>query len=269
MKYATIPVILLLIILVGCVVQQQIRPVDRLELHSRLTTSETISKALFSNVTGTIFGLSKDWQMIHFYRNQQRINSIGGMGLERGNFQRLTDIALDTDGSLLALDSVARKIVRFSSDGKWSGELELRGTIQPELFVQGSDQTLFVYDSASGEVICYSPLDNSEQFRFGKFQIYRITNLSLSRSYVVAFSSVDDQSHVFSRLGQYVSSQKGQIIYDDFDNAFSIDQGIVRSGDAVQALGRLQNPLMTFGARRIIVASSKDIFMLQPSYLRQ
>ena len=264
----TIMLVLLMSLVAGCASTSWNRAIAEINLQSHLTTAEPVVKAVYGLRSNTIYGLSRDWQMIHFFRDQKRINSIGGMGTGRANFQRLSDIAVDPDGSLLALDSATKKIGKFTSEGQWSGEIELRGSAYPELFVMGGDQTLFVYDSMQGEIICYSALDKSELYRFGKFQLYRITNLNLSREYIIAYSETDQQSLIYSRLGQLMRTEKGQVVHDDFGNFYSIEQGVLRSGEISRALGRLERPILSYSGGSLVVAAGNNTILLQPIYQR-
>ncbi|MDZ4181852.1 MAG: hypothetical protein U1B83_03160, partial [Candidatus Cloacimonadaceae bacterium] len=105
----------------------------------------TNAKALYEPRTGTLFVLQRETHEIHIYRENMRINSIGGLGFERINFQRLSDMALDNEGSLLVLDSLHRRIKKFSVDGKYISEIALSDTQQPEYFCPGTEQNIFVY----------------------------------------------------------------------------------------------------------------------------
>ncbi|MDZ4121549.1 MAG: hypothetical protein U1C33_03965 [Candidatus Cloacimonadaceae bacterium] len=259
---------ILLLGLMSCATTSWNRPLQELSLVSRISTAEPLFKAVYSERTSTIYGLSKDWQMIHFYREQKRLNSIGGLGTGRAHFQRLSDIAVDPDGSLLTLDSASKKISKFNAEGQWSGEIELRGTANPELFVMSGDQTLYVYDSFQGEIICYAALDNSELYRFGKFQLYRISNLNLSREHLIAYSEADNQSLIYSRLGQLVRTEKGQSAQDDFGNFYNLEQGFLRSGEYSYAIGQLTNPILSYNGGNLIVAAGTQTLLLKPMYHR-
>ncbi len=258
---------MILFLMVGCSTNVRIsRPLESFTLVGQIDTANPVNKAIFSVRSNTVFALSKDWQQIHFFRDFKRVNSIGGMGLERSNFQRLSDIAVDSEGSLWALDTIPRKIRRFSSDGMWAGEIEIKGSAQPELLAVAADQTLFVYDALQGELICYSPLDGAELYRFGKFQLYRISNISVSRNYVVAYSAADRTSHIYSILGQYLGSQPAQVAFDEFDNKIVLDRGVLSSGESLHHLGNLVNPVLSISTNALCIASGNRIFQLRPVY---
>ncbi len=267
MRVSSILFLFLALLIAACTTNTRIfRPVETISFTGQIETAEPIVKAMYSGRSNTVYAMAKDWQQIHFFRALKRINSIGGMGLDRTSFQKLSDISVDSDGSLLALDTIARKIRKFSPDGMWAGDMDIKASAQPELFARAGDQTLFVYDSLSGEVICFSPLDNAEQYRFGKFQLYRISNLSLSRNYVVAYSASDNSSHIYSRLGQYIGSEPGQIVYDDFDNSFILERQTLRSGNSVYSLPQMQRPVLSLNLGVLCIATDTRIILLKPIY---
>lgn len=274
MKYAVaiFLALILLAVFTSCATANFSRAVESISLGTQLNTEETLNKAIPGSKyqqNNTIYGMSKDWQMIHFYRDQRRVNSIGGLGTQNTNFQRLSDIAVAPDGNLLALDSVARKIRKYSSEGMYLGEIELRDTQQPELLAQSADQTLYVYDALSGELICYSPLDNSEHFRFGKFQLYRISNLSVGRSFVVAYSAADNNSYIYSALGQFIKTEKGQWLYDEYDNPWALDMGILRQSELHYSIGQMAKPLLSYGLGTLVISSANSLVLLHPQYERR
>ncbi|MDP2173352.1 MAG: hypothetical protein Q8M98_04370 [Candidatus Cloacimonadaceae bacterium] len=181
-------------------------------------------KALYEPRTGTLFVLQRETHEIHIYRENIRINSIGGLGFERINFQRLSDIALDSEGSLLVLDTMHRRIKKFTPEGKYISEIALSETQQPEYFCPGGEQNIFVYDAAMQEIICYSLFDASVLYRFGKFQLSRVSALSCGRDYIVAYCVSENDSQVFFTLGQFKQSQSGQLVYDSFNNPLSMEK---------------------------------------------
>jgi hypothetical protein len=122
----------------------------------------------------------------------------------------------------LCLDSAAKVIKKFNADGKLLGTMELGYVQQPTKIALGNQQNIYVYDSASGEIIAYDLLDKQELYRFGKFDLNKVDILYANRDYVVAFDSVKGQSSLFSALGQFVSHDSGQLVYDAYNNAISL-----------------------------------------------
>lgn len=195
------------------------RPLESINLREVYRAEFPVEKALFDPAAASIYILNSQSRQVNIIQDSRLINTIGGLGFERGNILRLADIASGEDGTLLVLDSADRSVKRFSNDGAYISEIALDWIAQPELLCQSPDQTLYVYDSSGGEIICLSALDNEEQFRFGKFQLQLITSLSCSRDYVCAYSAVSGKTLIFSSLGQLIREAEGFWICDNFRNA--------------------------------------------------
>ncbi len=196
------------------------------QLAGEFPMSGRYDKAVADSRSGTVFVLDKAAQEIHIFRRGQQINSIGGLGFERSNFQRLTDIGVDSDGGLLALDSAQKLLRKFSPEGLVTGELEFTTLRQPELFCIGGDGNLFLYDAASSEIVCFSQLDGAELYRFGRFELQLPVTLDCNRDYLYAYSEATHSSSVFYLLGQFKETLPGQVIFDAFNNP-------VRAADVV------------------------------------
>lgn len=194
------------------------RQIESIDLIQFITNVDQIDKAVADPVSGTVFALSKANQQIHIYRDGKRINSIGGMGSQSYNFQRLSDICMDNDGSLLALDTVAKQLRRFSGEGLLLGRMDLSGLIQPELAVMSPDRDLIIYDAAPQELVCLSMFDGSELYRFGKFSLAELKSLSCSRDLLGAYSLSRFQTQVYYLLGELKDTAGGQYLIDSFGN---------------------------------------------------
>ena len=198
------------------------RPLENIRLQEEHKADIPVAKALYDPAAASIYILNNQSRQVNIIQDSRLINTIGGMGFERGNILRLTDIACGEDGTLLVLDSADRSVKRFSNDGAYVSEIALDWIAQPELLCQGPDQTHYIYDSSGGEIICLSALDNQELFRFGKFQLQLITALSCSRDYVSAYSSVTDKSTIYSSLGQLIREVDGYWLSDNYRNVLSL-----------------------------------------------
>jgi len=221
--------LVLLLLLMSCV-SVQFRPlmlIDSFEIVSVEQYEQPVSKALFDTRTQTTYVMHRDWHEIQLYRDGKRINRIGGLGTDPSNFQKLNDIALDNDGNLLALDGAARQIRKFNKDGKFITQIDVSGVMQPELMAVGFDQTIYVYDGLNGEIIVISMLDGKEQFRFGKFELERISHLSCNRDYVLAYSATQNKTIIYTAWGQNVRSIDTMCIYDTFNNLIEYRNGIL------------------------------------------
>ena len=195
------------------------RDIETVTFIEFIQSERAYDKALADPVSRTVYALTRADQQIHVYRDGKRINSFGGLGTQSYNFQRLTDIALDNDGSLLALDMMAKELRRFSPDGKLLARLDLSALSQPELLVMSPDRDLLIYDAAPQELVCISMLDASELYRFGKFQLRAPSSLNCNRDQVSVYSKTADETQFYYILGQFKESRKGQWLQDAFGNS--------------------------------------------------
>ncbi|MDY0151210.1 MAG: hypothetical protein RBS43_02930 [Candidatus Cloacimonas sp.] len=243
--------------------------IESFSLVSSIPTGMPISKALYQASNDQLFVMSAKTQEIGIFRGGERHNVLGGMGTGAANFLSLSDIGINRDGGLLALDSVAKSIKIFTSDGKANGNIELKGSVQPTLFCVHADQSLFVFDQATGEIITYSTLDGTEQYRFGKFELQQPTQLFCNRDYVVAYEQQTDTSHVFSVLGQFVKSDKGQTLFDDYNNGINFSDGNLLSQMSA-ALLPIQESVILYGISRdvLVLGMGEEIRLLKIGYLR-
>lgn len=216
--------LLISLLLSACAGMQSVqrRPLEGIQLYQELNPDVPIGKAIYNPFASCVYVLNTKARQVNIYQGEKLLNTIGGSGFERSSIQRLTDIGISDDGTLLVLDSMGRSVKRFSSDGAYISEIALDWLAQPELLCQSPDQTLYVYDSSGGEIICISALDQKEQFRFGKFQLAMLSSLSCSRDYVVAYSSATGKSLIYSSLGQLIRSVDGYWITDNYRNAVKL-----------------------------------------------
>lgn len=217
---------LLALVLFGCSGTSKTMPreISTFTLFNTISFSQTVDKAFYHPGTETVFAMQSSAQQIVFWRNSKQFNTIGGMGNQPANFRNLADFALAEDGSIFALDSVAKQIKKFNSDGKFLGSMELSYVQQPAFLALGTQNNIFIYDAASSEVIAYDLLDEQELYRFGKFEINRVDMLFANRDYVVAYDAQKGQSAMFSALGQFISHDGGQLVYDIYNNAISLTE---------------------------------------------
>ncbi len=221
---------LLICLILGACSTVQFRPpmvIDSFAAAGVETFEHPVSKALFDVRSQTLYVMLRDWHEIRLYRDGRMINRIGGLGLERINFRKLGDIALDNDGGLLALDTVARQIRKFSNEGMYVTQIDIAGTVQPELMAVGTDQNIYIYDGLGEQIFVYSLLDGGEQFRFGKFELDRISQLTCNRDYVLAYSMAHDKTTVFTVLGQTLRTIDALCLYDNFNNLVEYRNGIL------------------------------------------
>ena len=206
-----------------------------------LALDASYAKAVCDPRAGVVFALSKALQEVHIFRDGKRINSIGGLGFERTNFQRLSDIGIDKDGGLLALDSSQKLLRKFSAEGRVIGDLALPNLRLPELFCLSPDGNLFVYDATGAEIVCFSTLDGAEVYRFGRFELDQPANLGCNQDLLYAYSAATNATSVFYLLGQFKEKLPEQVAFDAYGNP-------VRMGDLAPADGTPQPNLMTINS---------------------
>lgn len=264
-------VCLLITLLAACSGPVQRPPMDigSFNLVATLALPKPVQKALYEPFGETLYALNAQDQEITLYNKAMQKNVIGGLGTGETNFLRLSDIALAPAGGVLALDQAAKTVKKFDANGKFLSSLDLAGAIQPALIAQGADQLLYVFDQASSEIIVYSMLDGTEQNRFGKFELKTLTLLSCNRDYVVGYDASTDTSHVFSSLGQFVKSEAGQTLYDDYNNGINLRTSALTSQMSPAFLpADDMGGLMTISGDMLVMARDSEVHMLKIEYLQ-
>lgn len=228
MKHLILALCVVTLLLAACsgIKFQAKREVDALVLESFIPLETKVDKAITDPASGTVYTLSRAQQQVSIYKDKELVNTIGGLGNMSYNFQRLTDIALDTEGNLLALDQMASMIKKFSSGGRYIASLELKDLIQPELLCLNLDGELFIYDAAPGEIVNVSLLDGKEINRFGRFQFKNPTAISCNRELISVYSASENQSKVFDSFGQFIQERGGQVLADIHGNLLLVDKQI-------------------------------------------
>jgi len=171
-------------------------------------------KCLYSSINKTAFVLEEQTDIIHIFRNGKKVNTIGGLGFTSSNFNKLSDITLSPDGNLLALDSFQKKVKKFDDSGKLIAEFNLKGFIEPTLFAVSDDETYYIYDNASKEVIITRTFDESDWFPFGKFQLKNPFKISLARNEIIIYDKQNNSTTIFGALGQFQNEMEGNIQRD-------------------------------------------------------
>lgn len=208
------------------------------EFVATIALQSPCSKAVSDLRGKTIYAMNRESQEIDIYLDGTRVNSIGGMGFERGNFQRLSDIGVDTDGGLLALDSVQKLLKKFTAEGMFVSQFRFDVLTQPELFCVAPDGALFLYDAAPGEIICFSPFDAREIYRFGRFELDRPSNLDCNKDYLWTHNREKESTQVFTLLGQYDITFKGIGVLDKFGSFFGSYRGETHHGPLLPPLSQ-------------------------------
>lgn len=166
-------------------------------------------KCLYSSAHKTAYVLQKESNLIHLYRNGIRINTIGGMGFDRNQFSKLSDIALAPDGSLLALDMFAKKIKKFDQDGKFITEFALSDLSEPKLFDVSYSESFYIYDESRNEIIVSNYNSETESFQFGSFVLKKPASLIFSDNQIIINDRQNNLTLIFNNLGQKQAEAEG------------------------------------------------------------
>jgi len=224
-------------------------------------------KIQYHSPSNTLYAMSVKSQEIYIFQDQERKNVLGGLGSSKVNFFYLADIAMGSDNSLYVLDSSARSVKKFSSDGSPSGSIELKNSVQPKCLCVYQDQGLFIFDSASGEIINYSGIDGTELNRFGRFQLQQVSSLFCNHDYLIAYEKANNVSHIFSVLGQFVKTEQGQVVYDLYNNAICYNAGMLKclSSSAYMPL-TAENVFMSISGDLLALSIGEEIRIYKINY---
>jgi len=181
----------------------------RFEIIQEIQTKFVPQKCLYSFVDKIVFASNEENSEINIFKEEKKINTIGGIGFEQINFSNLSDITLAPDGSLLALDSFEKTIKKFDSEGKFITRIELTDFSQPTLFTIGSDETFYIYDSDRNEISNFARLNEYDTFSFGRFQLTKPAKLQLSGNSLIVNERAPEITFVFNTFGQLEQELSG------------------------------------------------------------
>ena len=204
---------LLILFLAGCstIEIQTNRIPENIIIIQKIKTDFVPKKCIYSSITQTAFILEKEADIIHIYKNGKKINTIGGLGFTSSSFNKLADIALSPDGNLLALDSFQKKIKKFDIDGKLIAELNLSSFTEPALCAVAIDETYYIYDNASKEIVITRTFDQSDWYTFGKFQLSYPSKINLGKNDIIVYDEQKNSTLIFGILGRFQDEINGNI----------------------------------------------------------
>ncbi|MCB5261387.1 MAG: 6-bladed beta-propeller [Candidatus Cloacimonetes bacterium] len=260
-----------LILIGACSSNKRIPPMEIATfcLFDTVTFEENISKAYYHPASKALYAMEETTHRILIWKGDKRINVIGGLGSGNTNFQSLSDFAMGSDGSIYALDAFAKVIKRFNGDGKFLNSIQLDYVQQPTKLALGTEQNVYVFDAASSEIVAYDLLDSSELYRFGRFQLQKVDQLFANRDYVVAYDEAQDKSTLFYSLGQQISDNTGQIVYDSYNNAISLsNEALVSTMSAawLPLSGKAES--MTIAKDILAIVVDRQVRLLKLDYVQ-
>ncbi len=186
----------------------QRQPEDMIIL-DRTSVSFQIEKAVYAADRQTYYIWEADSQFIHIIRAGRRINKIGGMGFDKSNFNRLSDICIGADGNLYTLDSFSKTVKKFDHNGQWLREYSLDTLQEPILMDIGRNELFYIFDNIQREIVVLDIEHEEEQFRFGKFQLSRPKQLTNTRNYLLIWDAEENSTMVYDTFGQLLQQKEG------------------------------------------------------------
>jgi len=269
MKRFIIPFVLVVMLFTACSSNKKTPPMEvvNFRLTETVEFTERISKAYYYPAGKAVYAMNPETHQILIRKGDKQPNVIGGIGSGNTNFLALADIAMGPEGSIYALDSSQRQIKRFNPDGKYLSSMELSYVQQPQRLALGTEQNVYVYDAATTEIIAFNLLDGSELYRFGRFQLERVDQLYANRDYVVAYNRNKDESALFSSLGQFISNDSGQIVYDAYNNAIGLsNEALVSKMSAAWLPLTGQAKIMTISRDTLAIVVDRQVRLLKLDY---
>lgn len=212
-KYGFKLSILLILLLAACstIKIQTYGVPEGINIFQKIQTDFIPQKCLYSSINKTAFILEKDAEIVHIYRNGEKINTIGGLGFSSSSFNKLTDITLSPDDNLLALDSFQKKIKKFDINGKLIAEFNLTRFIEPVLFAVAVDETYYIFDNASKEIVITRTFDETDWYTFGKFQLNNPSKISLGKNEITVYDEQKNSTTIYGILGRFQNEIEGNI----------------------------------------------------------
>ena len=205
--------ILLTLFLAGCstIEMQTDRTPERIIIIHKIQTDFIPQKCLYSSINKTAFISEKETDIIHIYKNGKKVNTIGGLGFTSSSFNKLADITLSPDGNLLALDSFQKNIKKFDTEGKLIAKLNLSNFIEPALLSVAIDETYYIYDNSSKEIVITRTFDQSDWYTFGKFQLSNPSKMKQVKSEITAYDEQKKSTIIFGILGRFQNEIGGNV----------------------------------------------------------
>jgi hypothetical protein len=263
-----------LIVLTGCSgisTARKIVPIS-LKAAGRMELPFSVDKCLLDQVTGTWYLQQQDSPNIYFYRNGGQINSAGGLGSDNSNFQKLSDIAIDNDGYLLALDGFARLVKKFSPDGKWIADINLPDFRQPENFCCTPENNLIIYDAATKELKSVSGLDGRTLFTFSRFQVNTVSVITANSEVIAVASAIDPLTVLFSTIGFYKMDYPDRLVVDQYLNRYFYKDGTLHlvGQDLVLPLGWDERETGLYASPgALLLVKGNIVVTVRPEYFNQ
>lgn len=204
--------LLIFLIISSCAAEIQLKPkkgFQELLVVRQIQTNYIPGKSLYNKLEDITFIKQKNDNLIHIYKAEKKINTIGGFGSGGSSFNKISDIALAPDGHLLVLDSFQKKLKKFDVAGKLLTEFDLNDLGKPVLLDISLDETIYLYDEARKELTARNISDQSQAFNFGKFILSEPVSLQVNSGFVQIFDAELNSTFCFNLWGDLVEEYEG------------------------------------------------------------
>jgi len=222
-------------------------------------------KACYSHIDTLVYVADKKHQ-IHIYSKNQKKTIIGGLGTGQNALSDVSDIASGYDGTLWILDSINRKLVKFSKDGNFISETKLDVLSKPVLFDLAVNEKIYIYDDYKREIFVLNPLNSVWEFSFGKMQFEEPVSLTCNRDFII-IQERNGSTLIYNTLGNFIEELKQSTHIDKFGNKYSITNNTMKFGDMIMMSSiypingvKLRGDFLTF------ISNSSEIKVMKMSY---
>jgi hypothetical protein len=219
-------ILLILVLLTGCAAEVKFnRNKKLLEFRKilKVQTNFTPHKSVYNKLENTICIMEKNTNLIHIFRNEKKINTIGGLGFNDYSFNKLNDITLAPDGNLLALDSFNKVVKKFDMEGKLIAEFNLGLLAKPQIFDITLDETFYIYDGNRKEIVVKKISDPELSFSFGKFMFSNPVSLIINTGFVQVYDIDLNSTLLFNLWGDLLHEYEGNVL-SDLDQIYRLEE---------------------------------------------
>ncbi|MCF7920033.1 MAG: hypothetical protein K9N06_08990 [Candidatus Cloacimonetes bacterium] len=200
---------LLVLALCACTLNQTSRQFTAVSFNQKqeIKPDIPVQKACWFEMENIFYLWQQNSSVVHIYHNGKHINSLGDTGTDKLNFRKLTDICLAPDGNLYLLDNFDRRISKIDKRGSWIAEVALPAGINPQLLAVSQDESFFVYDDSSREIVVFKAT-GKEINRFGRMIFSAPRKMALNDNIISVYDN-DGSTYFFTRLGQFLDVTEG------------------------------------------------------------
>ncbi len=243
--------------------------IEKVELLGLVNHEIDFSDIAYDERSKTLFVADKQSNKISLYKDFKYQNKFGGSGFNNTQFQRLSDIAIASNGNLLALDDLDKRIKIYNTDGKYLNIIDLKKFSNPVKFSIDRDDFLYIYDNNQQEIIVYNLLNDSEFIRFGKFEIDLPINIVIHGD-LLSIRTYDDETDFYTTMGEFVQAVPKLAVQDRYENVITHEGRFLKiNGDIYPSIVLpLQVKFIDINGDSLIIASNNQIQLFKLNYRR-